>query len=24
VYSEKEIGADSRIKVVPTLTEPAR
>lgn len=24
VYSEKEIGTDSRIKVVPTLMEPAR
>ena len=24
VYSEKEIGSGSRIKVVPTLTEPAR
>lgn len=24
VYSEKEIGADSRVKVVPTLTESAR
>nr|WP_254607019.1 hypothetical protein [Rhodoferax sp. BAB1] len=24
VYSEKEIGAGSRIKVVPTLTEPAQ